>query len=278
MDMVQTMEVQMKLLNNLTFGLAFRSKEKERFSRETHIIDEKSSFNLKEAYKSGRTNIIFSLPQEKCSVIVITSSWPMEGKTTNCANIAIAFAQTDAKTLIIDADLRKPRIAKVFKLQTKLGLTNALRKFCEVDEAIHSTQYENLFVMPAGHIPPNPAEVLSSNEMKELLDELKDKFQYIIIDTPPVNLLTDALLLAKEASGTIVVARQGITDHKSLADALEKLKFSESKVLGFILNDAAEELSGYYKYRSGYGRYNYYRKQYYGSYEYSKSNNENQEK
>jgi capsular exopolysaccharide synthesis family protein len=268
----------MKLLNNLTFGLAFRAKRKERFSRETHIIDEKSSFNLKESYKTGRTNIIFSLPQEKCSLIVVTSSWPMEGKTTNCANLAIAFAQTGSKTLIVDADLRKPRIAKIFKLQSKFGLTNALRKFCKIEEAIHSTEYENLFVMPAGHIPPNPAELLSSNEMKELLERLKEEFQYILFDTPPVNLLTDALLLAKEASGTVVVARQGITDHKSLSDALEKLKFSESKVLGFVLNDAIEELSGYYKYRSGHGKYNYYRKQYYGSYEYSQANRDNAEK
>ncbi|OJU08449.1 MAG: hypothetical protein BGN88_11350 [Clostridiales bacterium 43-6] len=255
----------------------FRARRKIHYSRETHLVDEKSSFNLKESYKSGRTNTIFSLPQEKCSVIVLTSSWPMEGKTTNCINLGIAFAQTGAKTLILDADLRKPRVAKVFKLQTKFGLTNALRKFCEIKEAIHPTQYDNLFVMPSGHIPPNPAELLSSVEMKELLAQLKEEYQYILVDTPPVNLLTDALLLAKEASGSIVVARQGITDHKSLSDALEKLKFSESKILGFVLNDASEERSGYYKYRSGYGKYNYYKNKYYGSYEYTQSEAEKPE-
>ncbi len=264
----------MKKLNNLTLGAVFRSRKKAhqptRSTRSTHLIDDKSSFNIREAYKIGRTNVRFALPEEESSTIIVTSSWPMEGKTTNCINLAIAFSQTGAKTLLIDCDLRKPRIAKVFNINTKMGLSNALRSFCTVKEAIHSTQYDNLFVMPSGHIPPNPAELLSSKEMEEMLTELKKEYRYILIDTPPVNLLADALLLASNASGTILVARQGITDHKSLQEALEKLKFSGAKVLGFVLNDASEEGGSYYRYNLGYGRYGYYKRQYYGNrYEYS---------
>ncbi len=267
----------MKKLNNHTFGSLFRSRKQENQShtshRSTHLIDDKTNFNVREAYKIGRTNIRFALPEEESSVIIVTSSWPMEGKTTNCINLAIAFSQTGEKTLLIDCDLRKPRIAKVFGIASKMGLSNALRSFCSVSEAIHTTQYENLSVMPSGHIPPNPAELLSSKEMQDMLAELKKEYRYILIDTPPVNLLADALLLASHASGTVMVARQGVTDHKSLQEALEKLKFSGSKVLGFLLNDAMEDGGSYYRYNMGYGRYGYYKRRYYsnygGSYEYS---------
>ncbi len=267
----------MKKLSNFTIGTLFRSRKKRtstpRTSRSTHLINDKSNFTIREAYKTGRTNIRFALPDEEGSSIIITSSWPMEGKTTNCINLAITFSQTGEKTLLIDCDLRKPRIAKIFNISSKMGLSNTLRNFCELKDAIHPTDYENLYVMPSGHIPPNPAELLSSEEMKNMLQELKKDFRYILIDTPPVNLLADALLLASYASGTVMVARQGVTDHKSMQEALDKLKFSGAKVLGFILNDATDEGSSYYRYNGrGYGRYGYYRKQYYGkgygSYEY----------
>ncbi len=257
----------MKKLNNATIGTVFRSREKasqQRTNRSAHLIDDKSNFNIREAYKIGRTNIRFALPDEASSMIIVTSSWPMEGKTTNCINLAITFSQTGEKTLLIDCDLRKPRIGRIFNLPTKMGLSNALRSFCTVQEAIHATQYDNLFVMPSGHIPPNPAELLSSKEMLDMLEELKKEYRYILIDTPPVNLLADALLLASHASGTVMVARQGITDHKSMQEALEKLNFSGAKVLGFVLNDATDEGNSYYRYNGGHGRYNYYKKQYYG--------------
>lgn len=257
----------MKKLDNATIGTMFRFRKKvkqHRPLRSTHLIDDKSNFNIREAYKIGRTNIRFALPEEESSVIIITSSWPMEGKTTNCINLAIAFSQTGAKTLLVDCDLRKPRIGKIFNITSKMGLSNALRNFCKVEDAIHSTQYDQLFVMPSGHIPPNPAELLSSKEMLEMLEALKKEYRYILIDTPPVNLLADAQLLASNASGTVMVARQGVTDHKSMQEALQKLEFSGAKVLGFVLNDASDDGNSYYRYHGRRGRYNYYRRQYYG--------------
>ncbi len=236
--------------------------------RTVRLIGDQSNFAMREAYKTGRTNIVFALPEEESSIILITSSWPMEGKTTNCANLAVAFAQTGSKTLLLDCDLRKPRIHKIFKLNTKLGLTNVLRNFCTIDEAIVQTQYSNLDVLPSGHIPPNPGELLGSEEMRDLLNELKKKYRYIIIDTPPVNMVSDSIILSPVVSGTILVVRQGVTDHKSVSESLEKINFTGSKMLGFILNDTDDPQGNYYAgNKKGYNSKGYYKGYY--SYGYS---------
>lgn len=236
-------------------------------SRTVRLINEESNFMVKEAYKMLRTNIIFTLPEEDSSVILVTSSWPLEGKTTNCANLAVVFSQMGEKTLLIDADLRKPRIHKLFKLTSKTGLSNVLRNLCSVEEATQKTAYENLDVITSGHIPPNPAELLASDEMKALLAELKGKYKYILIDTPPVNMVSDAIILAPVVSGMVLVVRQDVTVHKSVTESLEKIHFTGTKILGFILNDSVENKSGYYSKRKySYKRNNYYSGYYYGYY------------
>ena len=242
--------------------------------RTVRLVGDESNFAMREAYKSGRTNIVFALPEEESSVVLVTSSWPMEGKTTNCANLSVAFAQTGAKTLLIDCDLRKPRIHKIFKVEKKVGLTNVLRKFCTVEEAIFNTSYENLDILASGHIPPNPGELLGSDEMKELIEELKKTYRYIIIDTPPVNMVSDAIILSPVISGVALVVRQGITDHKSVTEALDKMNFAGVKTLGFILNDASDSQGNYYKDAKRYKKRNYYKgyyKNYYGRGYYGKS-------
>ncbi len=233
--------------------------------RTVRLVGEESNFAMREAYKTGRTNLVFALPEEESSVLLLTSSWPMEGKTTNCANLAVAFAQTGAKTLLVDCDLRKPRIHKIFKVTTKLGLTNVLRRFCTIEEALFHTSYENLDVLTSGHIPPNPGELLGSDEMKELIDELKKTYKYIIIDTPPVNMVSDAIILSPIISGAALVVRQGITDHKSVTEALDKMNFAGMKTIGFVLNDAVDPQGNYYNGSKRYRR-NYYSKNYYKSY------------
>ncbi len=234
--------------------------------RTVRLVGDESNFAMREAYKSGRTNIVFALPEEESSVVLVTSSWPMEGKTTNCANLAVAFAQTGARTLLIDCDLRKPRIHKIFKVTSKFGLTNVLRKFCTVEEALFHTTYDNLDVLTSGHIPPNPGELLGSDEMKTLIDELKKTYKYIIIDTPPVNMVSDAIILSPVSSGVALVVRQGITDHKSITEALEKMNFAGVKTLGFILNDAIDPQGNYYNGSKRYRRKHYYSKNYYKGY------------
>lgn len=250
-------------------GLFGLGKKEEEPNEKTHVstrsvrlINDESNFIVKEAYKMLRTNIIFTLPEEESSVILVTSSWPLEGKTTNCANLAVVFSQMGEKTLLIDGDIRKPRIHKLFKLTSKIGLSNVLRNLCSVEEAIQKTAYENLDVITSGHIPPNPAELLASDEMKALLNELKGKYKYILIDTPPVNVVSDALILAPVVSGMVLVVRQDVTVHKSVTESLEKINFTGTKILGFILNDSIENKSGYYSKR----KYNYKRANYYNGY------------
>ena len=241
------------------------SQQSGHSKRTVRLVGEESNFAMREAYKTGRTNIVFALPEEESSVLLLTSSWPMEGKTTNCANLAVAFAQTGSKTLLLDCDLRKPRIHRIFKINTKLGLTNVLRKFCSIEEAVVHTSYDNLDILTSGHIPPNPGELLGSPEMKELIEELKKTYRYIIIDTPPVNMLSDAIILSPLVSGTALVVRQGITDHKSITEALDKMKFAGVKILGFILNDTTDPQGNYYNRSKKYS----YKKNYYGKYYYN---------
>lgn len=229
------------------------------YSRETYLLSDTSTFPVKEAYKSARTNIMFSLSEQGCKKIIITSSFPKEGKSTTCANIAITFAQTGAKVLIIDADIRKPRMHKMFDAPHKIGLTNVLSGFSKLDEAVINTKYDNLDLLIAGHIPPNPAEMLSSQVMSNLLDKLSEKYEYIFIDTPPVNLVTDTVVLSKKASGVFMVVRIGVTDHRELKSAISKLEFANAKPLGFILNDVTTSQSHYkYNYRKyTYKKYRY---------------------
>ena len=222
--------------------------------RINYLLSDTSPFPVKEAYKSTRTNIIFSLTEEGCKKIIVTSSFPKEGKSTTCANLAITFAQTGIRVLIIDSDIRKPRMHKMFGATHNIGLTNVLSGSSTLDEAIIHTKYENLDLLIAGHIPPNPAEMLSSQAMDNLLDLLSQKYDYIFIDTPPVNVVTDTIVLSKKVSGVFMVVRMGITDHKALKVAVSKLEFANAKPLGFILNDVHMD-NDIYKYN--YRKYTY---------------------
>ncbi len=232
------------------------NKKKER--RNILLLDQKTPFAITEAYKTARTNIIFSLNDQTGKSITMTSCWPLEGKTTTCVNLAITFAETGSRVLLIDADLRKPRIAKIFKIQSENGLSNVLKGFCPFEDAVQKSGYANLDILTSGHIPPNPAELLSSGEMRGLLEKLSGQYDYIFIDTPPVNLITDAAVISNLTSGTILVVREEQSDHRSIESALEKLKFANANLLGFMLNDVSRKKGGSYGYRYWYG----YRKKY----------------
>lgn len=236
------------------------NKKLQQMGRSEFILSENASFNIKEAYKSARTNIIFSMQGNGCKKILITSAFPKEGKTTTCLNLAITFAQTGSKVLMIDADLRKPRLHKLLNENTSTGLTNILSGVSSSSEAIKETTFDNLFFLPAGHIPPNPVELLSADAIKDLLDSLSEQFDYIFIDTPPVNVVTDAIVLSKLVTGVYVIVRQGLTEHRSLKEAIAKFEFAEVKPMGFILNDVDENMNRYkyrYRYKYGYRKYGY---------------------
>lgn len=211
-----------------------KQKRSMSWFRKKTCLNDTMPFSVKEAYKLARTNILFSLAEEGCKSIAITSAYPGEGKTTTATNMAISFAQMGKRTLLIDGDMRKPQVHHVFSLDNQIGLSNILGGFAGVEEAIHPLE-SGIKVITAGHIPPNPVELLGSKRMKELLEDLGQQYDYIFIDTPPTNMVTDALVISEIASGTIIIAKQGYSKKHELEEAIGKLKFAQAKLLGFIL-------------------------------------------
>ena len=223
------------------------------------IINDKTTFDVRESFNELRTNIVFSMSSKGSKKVLITSSIASEGKSTTCLNMAITFAEAGTKTLLIDCDLRVPNVGKLLDDNTKKGLSNILVNDCTVDEALHGTQYKNLDVILSGSIPPNPTELLASDSMQALVDELSEKYDYIIFDAPPVNVVTDAVIISRLATGVVIVCRQYVADKKMLTATVEKLRFANAKILGIVLNDVASTKSGYGKYGKygKYGRYSY---------------------
>lgn len=211
------------------------------------ILSSKSPFHVREAYKALRTNLIFSLPSESCKKIVVTSALASEGKSTNCLNMAITFAETDAKVLIIDCDLRRPNLARLLDVQNAPGLSNYLVGLNSSDDIVCKSVYNNLYYITAGNIPPNPVELLSSDNMERLITKLEQEFDYIFLDTPPVNLVIDTVAISKFAHGVVMIALQNSTDKEALRYALNQLNFVGAKVLGFVLNGVVYANNGSYK-------------------------------
>lgn len=247
----------MKTLFNKNKKQTQQTRRAQRIKEQEMILTRESSFHIKEAYKATRTNIMFSLAGKGCKRIVVTSSFPGEGKSTTCINLAITFAQTGSRVLLVDADMRKPTVHRKLDMMNGNGLAHLLSNFCTLEEAITPTSYENLDVITSGHIPPNPAELLASETMGELLETLEQNYDYIFIDTPPLNVVTDATVLSQRVSGTVVVVREGTTHYKDVQDAISKLEFAQAKVLGFILHGVKERKGGKYGKYGKYSRYAY---------------------
>ncbi|MBQ7822472.1 MAG: CpsD/CapB family tyrosine-protein kinase [Clostridia bacterium] len=225
--------------------------------RVINTVDSTTNFQITEAYKALRTNVQFSVAgsESKCKRIAITSALPKEGKTITTINLAVTFAQTDARVLIIDCDMRRPRIHRYYDLESRVGLSNILSGMCTLTEAIKQTNRPNLHVIPAGLIPPNPAELIASENMKKMLDELSEVYDYIIIDTPPVNIVTDALSLVPYVDGTIIVVRSAQSTHPETKKVLTKFEYANAPVLGFVLNNVIS--SSTKGYTSKYRNYSY---------------------
>lgn len=221
-------------------------------------------FRIEEAYKTIRANIMFSVMKKGCKKIVITSPSPSEGKTTTTVNLAVSISQTDQKVLLIDGDLRKPKIHQYFSVPNAPGLTNYLgdkisgKRAADLFSVIHPTEYENLCVLCSGTIPPNPAELLGSDLMSDFLDDISKDFDYIIIDTPPINVVSDCLPLVRESDGVIIVVRSNKSTHPELQSAISSLEFIDAKILGFVVNFVESKAGRSSKRRYGsYGNYSY---------------------
>jgi protein-tyrosine kinase len=206
---------------------------------------------ISEQYKTIRTNIQFSSVDKTIQTLMVTSSGPGEGKSTTVANLAVVFAQQGKKVLLIDADLRKPTAHYTFRLDNHTGLTNVLTKQATVDQAVNETDVENLFVLPSGPIPPNPAELLGSQTMVEFLSQITETYDLVLFDTPPVLAVTDAQILANKCDGTILVVHSGKTENEAAVKAKELLVNAKGKLLGVVLNQKKQKESQYYYYYGG---------------------------
>jgi capsular exopolysaccharide synthesis family protein len=224
-----------------------RKEQKSNIPRQDLLLNKEFDATEIEAYRTIRTSLFFTLVnKEGNKKILITSSVSKEGKSTVCINLALTVAQTEAKVLVIDCDLRKPRIHKFFKAKCIPGLSNYLIGQSKLEEIIKPTVNPNLSVIYAGIVPPNPAELLASVEFKKLIEELEKKYNYIFLDCPPLLEVSDALEASKLTDGLILVTRHKYTSHKFINQSLKKIEFANVKILGFILNDVPKKKSRYY--------------------------------
>lgn len=207
-----------------------------------------------ESFKALRTSMLFSAIDRQLKTVVITSAELGEGKSRTAANLAIALAQAGHKTLLIDADFRRPSQHRLFGKVRNIGLSNLIIHDATERDAITSLEnVPNLWILPSGPRPPNPSELLGSARMMELMSALTHQFAYLIIDTPPVNAVTDASILAASASATILIVEHGKTTWQALAHAKQMLDRVKANIIGVVINKVRASAGSYYSY--GYGNY-----------------------
>lgn len=201
---------------------------------------------VSEQFKTIRTNINFSMPDQKLETLMFTSASPNEGKSTITSNMAVVFAQEGKKVLLVDADMRKPTTHYTFKTSNAYGLTNVLTNQSTWQEVIIESPIVGLDILPCGPIPPNPAELVGSQKMGKLIDELKQTYDLVIFDTPPILSVTDAQILSNKCDGAILVINSGTSEKDSVQKAAEALQNSKANVIGTILNNFKLTKDHYY--------------------------------
>lgn len=218
------------------------------------------SFAAAEAYKLLRTNLSFTIPNKSgCKVIGVTSALKGEGKSTTSVNIAYTMAQSGGKVLLIECDLRMPTLSKRIQVAEAPGLSNLLVGQNNINDVLQRSGLKsNLWVISAGNLPPNPAELLGSENMAKTVKSLSEYFDVIVLDFPPVTVVSDALVASKCVNGMVVVVRQDYCDRHSLDEAVHQLQFAGAKILGFVMTGANTLSKSYKRYGKSYG---YYREQ-----------------
>lgn len=201
---------------------------------------------VSEQFRTIRSNIKFSMKDKEFGTLLVTSSSVGEGKSTIAANIAIAFAQDGKNVLLIDADLRKPTMHYTFNLFISPGFTNLLMSNWAFEDIVKESGVKGLKIITCGPIPSNPAELLGSNSMDKFMNEMKERFDIVILDAPPLLSVADAQILAEKCDGTIVVVSSGLTQRKNILKAKEVLLHSKAKTIGVILNNFKLEKDHYY--------------------------------
>jgi capsular exopolysaccharide synthesis family protein len=232
------------------------NNDNERLERGT-ILDVEVPFIVTEAYNTLKTNITFALATQKSNIFLVSSPVSGDGKSTTCGNIAVSMAQSGSSVIIIDADMRRPTQHKLFKLHNKVGLSTLLGGMSQVDETINHTACTGLDVISAGPIPPNPSELVNSDNMVELLEKISKMYDYVIVDTAPINVVSDALVLSKLTAGLVLVTKQNATTYEDVNRVIDSMSFARSKILGVVINqmrDIGSKRS--YQYKRNY-KYDY---------------------
>ena len=211
------------------------------------IVEKKPKSVAAEAYRSLRTNIQYSSFDNKYQTLVVTSANPGEGITTVAGNLALALAQGESKVLLVDCDMRRPSIHKTFKISNTYGISDLLVGNKKL-ESVANKYNDNLSIVPAGKIPPNPAEMLASKVMTAFLEEMKNYFDYIVLDTPPLQAVTDAQVLSTKVDGSLIVVRAGVTKKDAVHNAVSIIKKVKGNIIGTVLNVAETKNDKYYYY------------------------------
>ena len=246
----------------------FNSKKTKQNAAFSALVSRKTlhknlDFTATEQYKLLRTNLAFTLPGDlKCPIVGVTSSIKGEGKSTTAVNLAYVLAEKGSRVLLIDGDLRMPSLAKKLDIASTPGLTDFLMGNGVDIEQFRTGVLENWYILPAGNIPPNPSELLGSPRMGAVLESFKEMFDFIIVDLPPVNVVSDALSISGFISGLILVIREEYTEKSELEHCFRQLEFSNVKLLGCVMNESRSEGGSYGKYRKN--RYYKYRYKKYG--------------
>ena len=256
------------------------AKKKDNKSGSDVSVEQKSmigphlNFAASEAYKLLRTNLLFSFPaDEKCHVLGITSTFQGEGKSMTAINLSYTLAEANSRVLLIEGDMRIPNFANRLKLKKTPGLSNLLAGLDSISDAIqriafrrnNNTETIKFDVITAGSIPPNPSELMQSQRMQQLIDTLKEFYDIIIVDLPPITAVSDALVASNFVSGIAVVVRNERASKRGLSNTMRQLRLVNAKVIGFIYTNADGYKKKYYKgYGRGYSKYysKYYRKEY----------------
>ncbi|MEC1527673.1 protein tyrosine kinase EpsB [Bacillus spizizenii] len=227
--------------------MVFRKKKPRRGLAQISVLHNKSI--VAEQYRTIRTNIEFSSVQTNLRSILVTSSVPGEGKSFSAANLAAVFAQQqEKKVLLVDADLRKPTINQTFQVENVTGLTNVLVGNASLSETVQKTPIDNLYVLTSGPTPPNPAELLSSKAMGDLISDIYEQFSLVIFDSPPLLAVADAQILANQTDGSVLVVLSGKTKNDTVLKAKDALEQSNAKLLGALLNKKKMKKSEHYSY------------------------------
>lgn len=203
---------------------------------------------ISEQYRTIRTNIEFAAVDEQIRTIMVTSSGPMEGKSTTIANLGVVLAQQGKRVLIADTDLRKPTVHYTFRLMNTRGLTNVLTRQAKLTEVTNTTEVPNLEVLTSGPVPPNPSELLGSKGMDTLIEDALVEYDIILFDCPPILAVADSQIVANKVQGTVLVVSSGTTEREAAIKAKERLESAKGKLLGVVLNRKKMKDGSYYYY------------------------------